>query len=56
MRIVEIENQGMIDQPLVESIDINNPTDTVRRILETSVDEFGPAMNFDDARAWLKTL
>jgi|GEM_PF-6148754 len=67
MRIKQIENQWQSwqpgtdnslannDIPLAESVDISQPTDTVKRLYETSADSFGPAMNITEALEWLKS-
>jgi hypothetical protein len=44
------------DTPLREIVDMSNPTPTVRRLIETTVDSFGPAMTLEQAIEWLKKI
>lgn len=49
-------SRANMDIPLAESVDMDNPTETVRRILETKDEDFGPSMTLEEALAHCRGL
>jgi hypothetical protein len=45
-----------MDIPLMEGLDNQVLSPTVQEILDTSDEEFGPAMTLEEARAWLSKI